>query len=132
MTRAEFLDQYAEIVEKAQLAVDTSRREGLLALEDTLDHAKANTRDVFEYGLRFVIDGVPAKIIETVLSNIVAQEQDACIKTLKTIQKEAVLGIQAGINMRSLYALMNSYTDISLEEDPAVEKVFGGISGFVQ
>jgi flagellar motor component MotA len=44
------------------------------------------------------------------------------LKTLKTIQKEAVLMIQNGMNPRMLCAALNSYTGIPLEEDP-VKKI---------
>jgi hypothetical protein len=36
---------------------------------------------------------------------------------LKNIQKEAVLAIQADMNPRLLYALLNSYTGITIKED---------------
>lgn len=39
------------------------------------------------------------------------------MRILKNMQKEAVLKIQEGINPGLLYALLNSFTDISLNED---------------
>jgi flagellar motor component MotA len=96
---------------------EKSRREGLLALEDELDQAKIDERDIFEYGLRFVVDGIHSELIEKILSNLIKQEKDEDIIILKTIQKEAVLGIQDGTSPRMLYALLNSYVNITTKED---------------
>jgi flagellar motor component MotA len=86
-------------------------------LDDELDHEMADMRDIFEYGLRFVVDGTEREIIDKILSNIIKQEKDEQAQILKTIQKEAVLMIQEGSNPRMLYVLLNSYTDISIKED---------------
>jgi len=86
-------------------------------LEDETDREKIDDRDVFEYGIRFVIDGTDQEFIDKLLSNIINQEKDENMRTLKIIQKEAVLRIQEGMNPRQLYALLNSYTDLSLRED---------------
>jgi len=117
MNHDEFAKKYYDIVRRAMEFSEKARREGLLALEEKLDHKKINDRDVFEYGIRFVIDGTDQGLIDKILTNIVNQEKDENMRTLKTIQKEAVLRIQDGMNPRQLYALLNSYTDISLRED---------------
>jgi flagellar motor component MotA len=117
MTRDEFVDKYTEIAKRALKYSEKARREGLLSLEDDLDQAKINARDIFEYGMRLVIDGVDYELIEEILANIIKQEKDEDIIILKTIQKDAVLTIQAGTNPRLLCALLNSHTDITLQED---------------
>jgi flagellar motor component MotA len=117
MTRDEFVKKYTEIVGHALHCSEKARREGLLALEEESDQKKTDDRDVFEYGLRFVIDGADKEIIEKILSNIIKQEKDEDMRTLKTIQKEAVLMIQEGINPRLIYSVLNSYTDIAIKED---------------
>jgi flagellar motor component MotA len=117
MTRGEFVKNYNDIVKRALALSEKARREGLLALEDESDQEKINNRDIFEYGLRFVIDGTDAKILEKILSNIIKHEKDENMYILKSIQKEAVLMIQDGTNPRLLYALLNSYTDITIKED---------------
>jgi flagellar motor component MotA len=96
---------------------EKARRGGLLALEEESDREKINERDVFEYGMRFVIDGTVREVIEKILSNIIEQEKNEYRHILKTIQKEAVLMIQEGSNPRLLHAVLNSYTDITLKED---------------
>jgi chemotaxis protein MotA len=117
MTRDDFIKEYNNIVERALAFSEKARREGLLALEDELDREKINERDVFEYGLRFVVDGIDYEIIEKILSNIIKQEKDEYGYTLKTIQKEAVLMMQEGTNPSVLHVVLNSYTDITLKED---------------
>ena len=118
MNKAEFVEEYENIVKKALQCSNKARREGLLSLEDSLlDHEKANTRDIFEYGMRFVVDGLDAEIVYEILSNIINLEKDEQLRTLKNIQKKAVMGIQCGLNPRILYAILNSLTDMSLNED---------------
>jgi flagellar motor component MotA len=117
MTHDEFVKRYKDIVRHALAFVEKARREGLLALEDELDNEKIDDRDIFEYGMRFVVDGIDAEIVERILSNIIRQEKDEMMFILKNIQKEAVLGIAAGTNPELLYALLNSHTDITLKED---------------
>ena len=117
MKRMEFVEQYEELIKRAMYCAQKARREGLLALENELNREKADERDVLEYGLRFVVDGVDQNIIDKILSNIVEQEKDERKHILKNIQKEAVLNIQDGINPELLYAILNSFSDISLNED---------------
>ena len=117
MSRTEFVEKYQHIAGKALEYAEKARREGLLALEDELDQEKIRTRDIFEYGLRFVIDGTDREIIDEILSNIINQERDEEIRILMNIQKRAVLSIQAGDNPRITYALLNSFTDIPLEDE---------------
>jgi flagellar motor component MotA len=118
MNSVEFTEKYFAIAEKALRSADKARKEGLLALEDEIDEEKVNERDIYEYGLRFVIDGHEPELINTILSNIIKQEKDEQLRLLKEIQKEAVLRIQEGTNPRMLYALLNSFTDISLNDQP--------------
>jgi flagellar motor component MotA len=127
MTRENFLKNYYRIAERALKCVETARREGLLALEDIIDKEKVNERDIFEYGLYLIVDGYDHSFIERILSNLINQETYEDPRTLKMIQKEAVLGIQEGVNPHILYLLMNSYTDLPLDEDEM--RHFGEIKG---
>jgi flagellar motor component MotA len=117
MTRDEFIKRYNDIVRHALTFHVKARKEGLLALDDLLDREKINNRDIFEYGMSFVIDGIDAAIIDELLSNIVLQEKDEQMGVLKTIQKAAALSIQAGDHLRILLATLNSYTDLTIKED---------------
>jgi flagellar motor component MotA len=123
MTHDEFVKNYTEIVEHAMNYAEKARREGLLALEEELDQEKIDNRDVFEYGMRFVVDGTDAEIIEKLLSNIIKQEKDEELRTLKTIQKEAALMIQCGANPALMCSVLNSYTDITIKEDETQKRM---------
>jgi flagellar motor component MotA len=117
MTREEFIKEYNNVVNIAFACAEKARREGLLALEDELDKDKIYDRDIFFYGMSFVVDGIAAEIIEKILSNIIKHEKDEYMQILKTMQKEAVLMIQRGDNSRLIYMVLNSYVDITLKED---------------
>jgi flagellar motor component MotA len=118
MNHAEFVEKYLAIAEKALIGSVKARKEGLLALDEDLEMEMIDERDVFEYGLRFVIDGTDPEIVDAILSNLVKQEKDEQLRLLKEIQKVAVLRIQDGTNPRMLYALLNSFTDLSLNDQP--------------
>jgi flagellar motor component MotA len=117
MTRDEFVNRYTEIVGRALKCAEKARKQGLLALDEEMDQEKIDERDIFEYGLCFVVDGTDFQIIEKILSNLVKQEKDEDLAILKNIQKEAVLMIQAGDNPRFVYAVLNSYTNIAIKDD---------------
>jgi chemotaxis protein MotA len=116
MTKEDFVKEYNAIADRALFLAEKARREGLLALEEDIDEAKYVQRDIMEYGLRFVVDGTDPCSVNKILTNIVNLETDNDKNTLKTIQKEAILAIQEGMNPRLLLFLMNSYVDMGLED----------------
>ena len=116
MNQKDFTQKYKAIVERALFMSNKARREGLLSLEEEIDNEKFMQRELFEYGIRLVVDMTDASFIDRILSNIIDLEQDNDAKTLKTIQKEAVLSIQAGDNPRILALLLNSHVNVEIEE----------------
>jgi len=123
MNRKEFVEKYAQIVCLAAQFNEIARREGLLSLEDKLEDMPADgDRDIFKYGIRFVVDGIDSSYINKIMTNLVNQEKDEEKRVLKTIQKEAVLLIQEGCNVNLMMATLNSYTDISLAENETLLK----------
>jgi len=122
MTREKFVAEYKKAAEKALMYSEKARREGLLALEDLIDSIEVNRRDILEYGMRFVVDGTDALVIKEILENIIKQEKDKYTRLIMEIKKEAVLSIQSGENTRILASKLNSYTDMSLTEDPVLQK----------
>jgi len=116
MSNDEYVKALYAIIERALIVSDEGRREGLLALEQSIDEEKAANRDIFEYGLRFVVDGTDNTVIDKILSNIVKQEKDEQQLTLKTIQKEALLAVQEGMHPQMLAVLLNSHTNLSLKD----------------
>ena len=127
MTHDEFIESFYYVLERTIVLSHKARTEGLLALEEMLDLEKADNRDIFEYGLRFVIDGTDSIFINDILSNIIKQEKDENMRLIKTIQLEAILSIQAGDNPRITACKLNSFTEIPLS-DPRYKKILGDYS----
>jgi flagellar motor component MotA len=116
MNNEEFVKEYKETVNRIFVLSEKARREGLLATEELIDENKYNQRDILEFGLRLVVDGTDAGIIDRILTNIINLEADSNKKLLQTIRKEAVLRIQEGLNPRLLKLILNSYVNIEVEE----------------
>ena len=124
----DFTERLAYIVNRACQFGEKARREGFVALDDIIDEQKRAYRDIFEYGLRFAVDGTCPKYINKILSNLIAQESDAASRRLKTIQKEAVLSLQEGCPMVLFVATLLSY--INNEEQENLTQVLFGTDSF--
>ena len=127
MNRDEFIEAFYHVLEQTIALSIKARREGLLALENMLDCEKINNRDIFYYGMQFVVDGVDSEIIRYILFNIVDQEKDENLHLLKQIQLEAILSMQVGDNPRIIACKLNSFTDIPLS-DLRFQKLLGDYS----
>ena len=117
MTREEFYQWYFDFSKTAMALAAKARRESILSLSKDIDNEKADQRDIFHYGLRFVVDAIDPYYFDKVLTNLVEQEKDEYTRTLKKIQKEAVLLIQQGMNAEMVHTVLNSLTDIPLTLD---------------
>ena len=122
MTYDEFTEAYFDFLNLALNCAEKARREGLLALEESIDPQKFANRDIFDYGMHFVVDGTDGAIIDKILSRVITHEKDPYRSLLKSIEKEAVLAIQEGVNPRILAHTMHSYVDIPLS-DPRFKKI---------
>jgi flagellar motor component MotA len=80
VNRNDFVKMYVNTVQRALDCAKKIRREGILPLEHDIVEEKVEERDIFEYGLHFVVDGVENEIIEKILSNIINQEEDEQMK----------------------------------------------------
>jgi flagellar motor component MotA len=89
-------------IRRAMLFSGQVRRKGLLSAEDMLDKGAITNRDIFEYGMRFVIDGESEEYIEKILTNLVNHETDPWKKNLRMAKKIAVLSIYKGDSPRIL------------------------------
>jgi chemotaxis protein MotA len=119
MDRNEFEKNFNEFLSKAMAFSEKARREGLLGLEDEIDEEACYKREIFNYGLRFVVDGTDAAVIKEIIENIINQDKDELSKRFKEIQLEALLSIQAGENTRILYEKIYSYNEnyVPLSDD---------------
>jgi flagellar motor component MotA len=123
MTRDEFITEYHSVSAGALQLSKKARREGLLALEEMINHEKVKQRDILEFGLRFVVDGTDASVIRDILESIIDQEDDKYARKLMIIKEETVLSVQAGDNTRILAYKLNSFTSLSLEDDPIMREI---------
>jgi len=101
-------------IKRAMALSKILRNKGLLALEEHLDHAAIAARDVFEYGLPFIIDDFDYECIEKILSNLIEQESDPVQKNLAQAKKAAVLSLYNGDNPRVLLIILSAYFDKSI------------------
>jgi hypothetical protein len=86
----DFIEKYNIIFERALIFSIISHSLGLVSLNDLLDKEKHNQRDIFEYGMRLVMDGRTSELTDKILTNPISLETDREIKILKNIQKDAV------------------------------------------
>ena len=123
MTYDEFRNEFFTFFKWAMASSEKARREGLLALEEELDNIKPSKLNMVKIGMRLVVDGTDYEVTDKILSNMINQEKDEYAKILQQIQKEAVLSIQCGNHPIISALLMNSYTDIPLD-DPEFKAIF--------
>jgi flagellar motor component MotA len=128
MNEKDFMKEYDTIFERTIIFSIISGSMGLVSLKNLFNEEKYNQRDIFEYGIHMVLDGKAPELISKVLTNIIDLETDKERKTLKTIQKDAVLSIQQGISPNDLMWIINSYVNIDL--DKAVKK-YAEINDFI-
>jgi len=115
-----FAERAAEILCRTWDYNEKAKREGLLALDDLIDEAEEARRRIFDYGLKFVVNGCDRDTINYILSNIIALEADAEIRRLKTMEKNAILGIEARVNSAHLmHSLAAGMSDDELEKTRA-------------
>ena len=131
MTDADFFIEYKNFLARAITLCEKACKEGLLSLEELIDEEKFIQRDIFELGIYLVIQAIDEEIIFSVLSNIVDQEKDKNMKTLKTIKLEAVSAFQKGLHPSKLFLLLNSHVSIDIESSmkkykELAKKQYGG------
>ena len=128
MNITNFIEEYNVIFERSLIFSIISRSIGVISLENLLDKNKYNQRDIFEFGMRLVMDGRAPELIDKILTNLINIETDLDRKTLKKIQKDVVLLIQQGNSPEELMWIMNSYVNIELD---IAEKKYKEINDFI-
>ena len=108
----DFLENYNSIFERSISVLLKANAVGLVAVNDEFGGYQYNKSDIFEYGLRLVIDGKEPGLIQNILYNIINLETDNKTRLLKNIEKDAVLMIQQGANVKDLALLLNSCVNI--------------------
>ena len=123
MERSEF----AQIAKRAYELNLKGKKLGVWQLADDINAEKLKNHDIFEIGIKLVSEGVCYENIIKVLTNKINIEQDASLKLLKNIQKEAVLCIYKKYNSFILINTLLSYIDDKEKENAKKqlkEKIF--------
>jgi tetratricopeptide (TPR) repeat protein/flagellar motor component MotA len=121
MNKDEFIAAYLAFKNFVLEVAKKVRHDGLLSLEGYINPEKARARDIFHYGLSFILDGTEPDDIEKILSNIIEQDCNEYSRRLKTIQMEALRCIQDKKSPKLMHFLINSYTDLSIEYEKGNE-----------
>jgi len=119
MNRKTFIAEYTQFIQLAIKLADKSQQQGLLSLEtETEDIAD----EFFKQGLRFVVGGIAPRLIDEIMTNRIANEKDKYTRILKTVQKRAVLGIQAGEPPFSVfYNVLKSIPPLTEKEENKID-----------
>jgi hypothetical protein len=120
MTEKKFIEYYTRFIQFAIKLAKKARRYGIETLEDELEDID-ETEKVFKDGLRLIVDGTDSAIADEIMTNMAGQEKDKNMRLYKTIQKRAVLGIQAGVKINMLYKLLNSYAALPPKEERKID-----------
>ena len=95
MTEENFIDLSTRFMQRAEALAEQAKKDGLKSLENEIFNFD-ETEKVFSDGLVLIIDNVAPHIVDKTLSDIITQENDEYLQHYQTIQKQAILRIQAG------------------------------------
>ena len=124
MTRKTFIAEYTQFIQLAIKLADKSQQQGLLSLENEIEDI---ADEYFKNGLRLVVDGTATRLIDEIMTNRIAHEKDKYTRILKTVQKRAVLGIQAGESFRVFYNVLKSIPPLTEKEDAQISTALSGV-----
>ena len=118
MNRKTFIAEYTQFIQLAIALADKSQQQGLLSLETEIEDI---SDEFFKQGLRFVDGGIDPRLIDEIMTNRIAHEKDKYTRILKTVQKRAVLGIQAGESFRVFYNVLKSIPPLTEKEENKID-----------
>jgi flagellar motor component MotA len=119
MNRKKFVEEYTRFVQLALKLAEVSKKFGMISMIESnvwdLDES------IFKDGLILISDEADPSTINEILSNKIAHEKNKYMRLYKTIQKRAVLGIQAGESVRIFYKVLSSITGLTSKEERKIE-----------
>jgi flagellar motor component MotA len=118
MTRKAFMAEYIRFITLAMKLSNKTLQHGLSSLKEEIDDIDD---ELFKQGLRFIVDGTEPRLIDEIMTNRIAHEKDKQQRILKTVQKRAVLGIQAGEYFRVFYNVLKSLPGLTAKEENKVD-----------
>ena len=120
MNRKNFVKQFNGFIQRAVKLNELARRHGLTSLECEVEDLDDED---FKQGLRFIIDEVPAGVIDEIYSNKITFAKGDYERRYKTIVKRTVLAIQAGLSTRLLVFVLFSYAGLTRDEQREIEYI---------
>jgi len=118
MTRKKFIAEYTRFITLAMKLAEKSKKEGIASLEEEIEDIDD---ELFKQGLRFIVYGTEPRLIDEILTNRTAHEKDKHTRLLKTVQKRAVLGIQAEEPLLVFYHVLLSLPGLTQKEEKQIE-----------
>ena len=118
MNRKTFIAEYTRFLTLAMKLADKALQQGIASLENEIEDID---NELFKQGLRFVVDGTDPRLIDEIMTNRISHEKDKEQCILKTVQKRAVLGIQAGETFRVFYNVLKSIPDLTTKEEDKID-----------
>jgi len=115
MTQNDYFNAYNELEIRAYMLADKAKKHGIPSLEGEIDREKIRQKNPFELGLQLLCWGKDSADISLVLDGFINIEKDPEQKILNRIAKEAILGIQAGLNPGLLVRQLNSHVPFGKE-----------------
>jgi Leucine-rich repeat (LRR) protein len=119
-----FCNSYYRLAETILAFNKKARREGLLALEEELEH---HTEGFFKRGVWMVTEGMDAEYIRDVLQIRLEREHDFYRKKLMKAAMEGILSIQSGDSMMTLALLLASL--VNIKDNPLDAAITKDLSG---
>ena len=120
MNRKKFVAEYTRFIQLAMKLAAKSKKHGVASLEEEIEDIDD---ELFKQGLRFIVDGTEPRIIDEIMTNRISHEKDKNISILKTVQKRAVLGLQAGEPLLAFYHVLLSSPGLTQKEEKQIEKL---------
>ena len=120
MTRKTFIAEYTRILTLAMKLADKSLQQGTASLKNEIEDIGD---EIFKQGLRLAADGTEPRLIDEIMTNRTAHEKDKHARLLKTVQKRAVLGIQAKEPLYVFYHVLLSIPGLTAMEEKQIEKL---------
>ena len=120
MNRKTFIKEYTRFITLAMKLAAKAKKQGIASLEEEIEDIDD---ELFKQGLRFIVDGTEPRLIDEILTNRISHEKDKNMSILKTVQKRAVLGIQAGEPLLIFYHVLLSLPGLTQKEEKQIEKL---------
>jgi hypothetical protein len=115
MFRKKFVERYSTFVKFTMKLADKAKRCGIESLEQEVEDIE-ETEKVFKEGLRLILYNADPLVVNEILSNMIAHEKCKYTRLYMTIQKRAVLGLQAGEGSYILHKVLSSLVRLTVKE----------------